>query len=708
MKNERILLPLIAYILFGLLIIRQGALAVEVADFLVWAVMAGCFYAVRRYVSNRMVNWGTTVYVIGMIVWLVFWKKEDGFRQTILFILSLVLILLLMVLMRWRIIRIAAGVLGLGSMILLTFRDVDFPRGMVVLALILFLNAISELIALFYPSDGKSLLIIYILIALVTVFTPASRQPYGWDFVVEIVEGLENVWNRIAVEIHYKMMSAGQDGLFHFHTSGYSEFGSDLNHGVRQNDLEQLIVSGNRTRRDVYLKGNVSAVFDKTRWHREELFDVPDYRIDTLMTLYAIFSHTDDIRELQKFMAVKRQEVTLQNIKTQSLFYPVKLLSISAPHMEASGDLLRSEEVNGRGYTYSYQFVDLDYSSEFLSALLKEEGKREYEEDTYYHIYEVLRDYYHLELEPIAFEDFVVMAEDYEKKVRQAYCTGADSLSERSQVLAKQITDGCRTDYERCRTLEKFLYQYHYNCDVKFPGSSDVIDYFLFEGKEGYCMHYATALTMMLQHHQIPARFVEGFLVDYKKNINNYTYSVESNKAHAWVEAYIDGFGWIRLEPTVVNAFIANAVWYVEEDEQKEGEEKPVLAIPEDFTDTQQQQEKSTPWKLSLWFMGGFLLMVAVILVAGYVYRGFVIRNSTNPEVVCNQLLQSLEKKCGKRTESETLFEYFERIKGMEELPKECKTELPQIMKNMEDYWYANKNIQGADIDKMKQFCRNV
>lgn len=47
----------------------------------------------------------------------------------------------------------------------------------------------------------------------------------------------------------------------------------------------------------------------------------------------------------------------------------------------------------------------------------------------------------------------------------------------------------------------------------------------------------------------IPTRYVEGFYVDYKDKKDSY-YTVKNADAHAWVEVYFDGIGWIPFEPT--------------------------------------------------------------------------------------------------------------------------------------------------------------
>jgi len=80
-----------------------------------------------------------------------------------------------------------------------------------------------------------------------------------------------------------------------------------------------------------------------------------------------------------------------------------------------------------------------------------------------------------------------------------------------------------------------------------FPDDVDMAIYFLNVLKEGICQHYATAAVVMYRALGIPARYVTGYLVYTKAN--TWT-TVKAKQAHAWVEVYIDGMGWVPMEVT--------------------------------------------------------------------------------------------------------------------------------------------------------------
>ncbi len=86
-----------------------------------------------------------------------------------------------------------------------------------------------------------------------------------------------------------------------------------------------------------------------------------------------------------------------------------------------------------------------------------------------------------------------------------------------------------------------------YNLDfAPFPADEDMIIYFLTEGKEGICQHYASAATLMFRTLGVPARYVTGFTCETIPG----EWTDVKEPGHAWVEVYINGLGWIPVEVT--------------------------------------------------------------------------------------------------------------------------------------------------------------
>lgn len=88
------------------------------------------------------------------------------------------------------------------------------------------------------------------------------------------------------------------------------------------------------------------------------------------------------------------------------------------------------------------------------------------------------------------------------------------------------------------------------------PFGSDVTEHFLFDSGEGFCQHYASAGVLLLRELGIPARYVTGYMLpesaflENPPNEDGYTMLVKDSNAHAWVEIYKSGTGWIPIEMT--------------------------------------------------------------------------------------------------------------------------------------------------------------
>lgn len=122
---------------------------------------------------------------------------------------------------------------------------------------------------------------------------------------------------------------------------------------------------------------------------------------------------------------------------------------------------------------------------------------------------------------------------------------------ERVVTLAHAWTDGARSERERA---ERILAQLHgpafsYSLDMRDPEGRPPIERFLFDWRSGHCEYYASAMVLLLRAEGVPARNVTGFLGAEWNEYGRY-YAVRSRDAHAWVEAYLPGEGWVTFDPT--------------------------------------------------------------------------------------------------------------------------------------------------------------
>ena len=105
----------------------------------------------------------------------------------------------------------------------------------------------------------------------------------------------------------------------------------------------------------------------------------------------------------------------------------------------------------------------------------------------------------------------------------------------------------------------------------------DFVEHFLSEGR-GYCMHFATTGTLMLRLMGIPARYVTGYSVDIPESGE---LDVADSSAHAWVEIYLEDYGWYPVEVTP---------GYTDD-----GQEEPEQVTPDTPEDTPDEPETTQP-----------------------------------------------------------------------------------------------------------------
>ncbi|GEM_PF-2794994 len=87
------------------------------------------------------------------------------------------------------------------------------------------------------------------------------------------------------------------------------------------------------------------------------------------------------------------------------------------------------------------------------------------------------------------------------------------------------------------------------------PRGIDPLDEFLFRRRAGHCELFASALAVMLRSRGIPSRLVGGFHGGAFRTFRGRRYiAVRESDAHAWVEAWFDDVGWVRLDPTPATA----------------------------------------------------------------------------------------------------------------------------------------------------------
>jgi hypothetical protein len=123
-------------------------------------------------------------------------------------------------------------------------------------------------------------------------------------------------------------------------------------------------------------------------------------------------------------------------------------------------------------------------------------------------------------------------------------------LLRRTVDLAQRITEQHTNPYDKVVAIERYFSGngFVYSLDIPPMPSDHAIDFFIHEAKQGHCEFFASAMALMVRSIGIPTRVVSGFRGgEWNPNIN--AYIVRQSMAHLWVEAYFQGYGWVRFDP---------------------------------------------------------------------------------------------------------------------------------------------------------------
>ena len=210
---------------------------------------------------------------------------------------------------------------------------------------------------------------------------------------------------------------------------------------------------------------------------------------------------------------------------------------------------IRIEELGGRG----------NYSIYPYGALLTEEfqvhgdGTVERKDGEYEFLYYFLAGFGG---RSILHESLAEAEQDYRQYVYDQFLEYPEQALPRLTAWLEAADIRADNVYTCALDLIQYLdRQADYNLDAENnPSGTDFVEYFLFDSREGYCMHFASAAVLALRYFGIPARYAAGYTVspsDFTvSDDGEYTAVLTGRQAHAWAEIYLDAIGWVPVEMT--------------------------------------------------------------------------------------------------------------------------------------------------------------
>ncbi|MEG0473235.1 MAG: transglutaminaseTgpA domain-containing protein [Solibacillus sp.] len=304
-----------------------------------------------------------------------------------------------------------------------------------------------------------------------------------------------------------------------------------------------------------------------------------------------------------------------------------------------------------------------------------------------------------------------------------------ETLPTRVKDLAHEITADYESVYDKARAIESYFkrgnFQYE-TTNVAIPSAGeDYVDQFLFETMLGYCDNFSTSMVVLLRSVGIQARWVKGFASGERVTSSNgmHLYQVTNNDAHSWVEAYIDGVGWVPFEPTIgfSNPVSINYDVDMPADDLAQQQEKPEEVVPEPEEQDKKEQAASarnsaidfSKWQWFLYVFGAIVLIAAIVL---WKKRGIwqpkwavqmhqsKLNNAETFEDGYFVLLKQLERIHLKRNDDETLQQFAKRVDAQLETTKmgELTAVYEQVI-----YSKTAANIIDAEVKAIWEYLIN-
>ena len=500
----------------------------------------------------------------------------------------------------------------LAALLILWIPREDMPGYVAGCLILSFFALLSELVR----TGHRSFLLLLGLAATIAFLIPSSEEPIQWEGLKNMISRVGNMLSTAWDNITFFFEGMGSDESTAY--TGYSEAGG-LAGSLGGNNREALHLTLSREQ-SVYLKGAVYARLTPEGFPEQLPADTP---VNSWLALYlSALSGTDTTRdEVSCFTRSDRAEITYSYIRTSDLLIPATTFRIQN---DLKYGLQEKEE---KGFSYEFNFLAMDYASPYFRQFAEKAAQATGTAD-YAAAKEKAWELYNFHL-----SDYLSEAEYYaalnslqESASDPAYLdTGmaTDDIRE----LSERLTADCRTKLEKALKIEAFLRQYTYDTSTDLRGRENYIQSFLFEEQRGYCVHYASAMVLLLRLNGIPARYVQGFLCP-----ANDTGVITGSDAHAWVEAWMEGYGWMRFEPTAAMPGTSDNSWGLvirdrtqdpevtePEEEEIEPPEIPTPVITPDEIAEEKDEKTLKGVLLTIGLYLGTILAITLLILMGYI-----------------------------------------------------------------------------------------
>jgi hypothetical protein len=143
---------------------------------------------------------------------------------------------------------------------------------------------------------------------------------------------------------------------------------------------------------------------------------------------------------------------------------------------------------------------------------------------------------------------------DLSQGARSSYLRLPADSNPRTVKMARQMRLAATDEASYIDNVLQMFHDEEYFYTLEPPSlGNNAVDRFLFDTKEGFCEHYASAFAVMMRAAGLPSRIVLGYQGGEMNPVGEYMI-VRQSDAHAWTEVWLPGRGWLRVDPTAAVA----------------------------------------------------------------------------------------------------------------------------------------------------------
>lgn len=346
-------------------------------------------------------------------------------------------------------------------------------------------------------------------------------------------------WNNISASIETAFNNTGKNGLT---ANIYNSQMGALDEIKLTDDIDLSVDIGGVTQKSeldtLYIRSFVGTIYKDNSWYASEmesrlLFrNIADGDINQFLTLQGDILYYNNMRMQDNRQLIKKYTMDIKPKAENKLAY-VPYYSYSIPFNNITDD--KGFVTLKSNYSYVFYTLGTQGNADNIEYICNSE----------------LPDYPETE-----------SWKKREKKYRNYVEKTCLQLPDES-LMPKFYNEFSYIDYDFSKNypyvqyVQDYLSKYAYTLSPGKTGENeDFVEDFLFNKKEGYCTYFASAATLMFRKMGIPARYAEGYIIQKKQiqsgSIKNDKIHIDipNKQAHAWVEIYLDNFGWVPIEVT--------------------------------------------------------------------------------------------------------------------------------------------------------------